>query len=73
MDREAIEAMESMLAFINLPWTRAFDKHFSKQKLNTRRTYAFERDLLPRQIAEFESSLAEKLANYDYLPLRRGV
>jgi len=60
------DVLQQIVAFIGLPWTAAFERYVTQQKIDASRSRAFERDLSPDQLAELQSSLSEKLLHYGY-------
>lgn len=60
------DSFESIMEFIGVRWSRAFEKHFIRQKFFSERNRAFEDDLSPIQVSEIEQSLQSYLLRYKY-------
>ena len=59
-------AFKSMTEFCGLEWTKKFNAKFEQQKISSKRSKAFERDLTDEQLLEVEAPIRELLERYGY-------
>lgn len=60
------EVITLVLHFMGVDWSSSFEKQFSKQKIQTSRQQAFEKELTKSQLNELQGCLGSMLEKYGY-------